>query len=62
MSEKEMHEQRERLDKALKESFMKMLEHKKKLGLTIVTCDKNGHTIEISAEEAELMVAERLSK
>ncbi len=62
MSEKEMIEQSERLDKALKESFMKMLEYKKKLGLTIVTCDKNGRPIEISAEEAERMVAERLGK
>ena len=53
MSEKEKIEFREKLDKALKESFFKMIDLKKKLGQTVIITDKNGRPIEISAEEAE---------
>lgn len=57
MSEQEMIIQREKLNRGLKESFMKMLELKKRLGQKIVTVDENGKTIVISAEEAEKMVS-----
>lgn len=55
MSEKEIIEHRNLLDTALKESFFKMLELKRKLGLPIVTSDKDGKAIVISAEEAEII-------
>ena len=53
MSDKEKIEIREKLDKALKESFFKMIDLKKKLGQTVIIADKNGMPIEVSAEEAE---------
>ena len=53
MSEKEKIDFREKLDKALKESFFKMIDLKKKLGQTVIIADKNGKPIEVSAEEAE---------
>lgn len=53
MSDEEIIKQRNILNKALDESFRKMLELKKKLGQSIVTCDGNGHPITITAEEAE---------
>ncbi len=53
MSEQEKIARRNLLNEALKDSFFKMLELKKKLGQPIVTTDGNGHTIVISAEEAE---------
>ncbi len=53
MTKEEMIKQRELLNKALKESFRKMLDLKKKLGQPIVTSDGKGNTIVISAEEAE---------
>ncbi|MDE7345161.1 MAG: hypothetical protein K2N48_00280 [Muribaculaceae bacterium] len=53
MSEKEKIEIREKLDKALKESFFKMIDLKKKLGQTVIIADGNGMPIEVSAEEAE---------
>lgn len=53
MSEKEKIDFREKLDKALKESFFKMIDLKKKLGQTVIISDKNGNPIEVSAEEAE---------
>ena len=53
MSEKEKIELREKLDNALKESFFKMIDLKKKLGQTVIIADKNGMPIEVSAEEAE---------
>ncbi|MDE6278421.1 MAG: hypothetical protein K2M05_00455 [Paramuribaculum sp.] len=56
MSDKDKLAQRNILDKALKESFKKMLDLKKKLGQPIVTSDKNGNPIVISAEEAEKLV------
>ena len=55
MSEKEIIEHRNLLDRALKESFFKMLELKRKLGLPIVTSDISGKAIVISAEEAEII-------
>ena len=58
MSEKEKIEFREKLDKALKESFFKMIDLKKKLGQTVIISDKNGHPIEVSAEEAERLTRE----
>lgn len=53
MSEKEQLEQRERLERALRLSFKKMIEYKKKMGLSIIIGDGKGNPIEISAEEAE---------
>ena len=53
MSEQEIIERQNFLNKALKESFQKMIELKKKLGLPVVTSDQDGKTIVISAEEAE---------
>ena len=53
MSEKEKIEFREKLNKALKESFFKMIDLKKKLGQTVLIADKNWKPIEVSAEEAE---------
>ena len=56
MSEKDRLEQRRILDEALRESFKKMLELKKKLGHPIVTTDGNGNPIVITADEAEKLV------
>ena len=53
MSEQEIIERQNFLNKALKESFNKMIELKKKLGLPVVTSDQDGKAIVISAEEAE---------
>ncbi|MDE6264524.1 MAG: hypothetical protein K2M11_05190 [Paramuribaculum sp.] len=53
MSEEERLELRNRLNEGLKESFRKMLELKKKLGQSLVICDKDGNPITITAEEAE---------
>lgn len=53
MSDKDKIEQRNKLNEALKESFKKMLELKKKLGQPIVTSDNNGNPVIITAEEAE---------
>lgn len=53
MSEEEMIELSNRLNEGLKESFRKMLELKKKLGQSLVICDKDGNPITITAEEAE---------
>lgn len=52
MSDQERKELSERLQIALKKSFFKMLELKRKLGQDVVTCDSKGNTIIISAEEA----------
>ncbi|MDE5822773.1 MAG: hypothetical protein K2H63_09875 [Paramuribaculum sp.] len=57
MSEQEMNELNELLNKALNESFRKMLNLKKKLGQSIVISDGKGHPITISAEEAEKLLA-----
>lgn len=57
MSEKEKIEQRLLLNAALKESFKKMLDLKKKLGQSIVTADFEGNPIVISPEEAEKFVS-----
>ena len=56
MSDKDKLKQRNILNEALKESFRKMLELKKKLGQPIVTSDNEGNPIVISAEEAEKIV------
>ncbi len=56
MSEKEMLEQRHILNVALKESFRKMLELKKKLGQPLVTSDADGNPVILSAEEAEKLI------
>ena len=53
MSEINNLERRKILNDALKVSFRKMLEMKKKLGQPIVTSDGNGNPIVITAEEAE---------
>ncbi|MBD5256646.1 MAG: hypothetical protein HDS50_03315 [Bacteroides sp.] len=57
MSEQEIDEETELLNKALKESFRKMLDLKKKLGQSIVISDGKGNPITISAEEAEKLLA-----
>ncbi|MGM9853932.1 MAG: hypothetical protein ACI30N_08210 [Muribaculaceae bacterium] len=57
MSEQDKIEQRNILNEALKDSFMKMLELKKKLGQSIVTSDKNGNPVILTAEEAEKLVS-----
>lgn len=56
MSEQEKIDQRKILNDALEESFRKMLEIKKKLGLSIVASDGKGNPIVIPAEEAEKMI------
>lgn len=56
MSDKEKLIQREILNEALKNSFRKMLDLKKKLGQPVVTADGNGNPIVITAEEAEALV------
>ncbi|MDE6561486.1 MAG: hypothetical protein K2K75_08910 [Muribaculaceae bacterium] len=53
MSKEEQLEMREILNKALKESYHKMIDLKKKLGQTVIIADGNGQPIEVSAEEAE---------
>ena len=53
MSEKEKIELNDKLNKALKDSYHKMIDLKKKLGQTVIIADKNGMPIEVSAEEAE---------
>lgn len=53
MSEKEKIELNDKLNKALKDSYHKMIDLKKKLGQTVIIADKNGQPIEVSAEEAE---------
>lgn len=53
MSENEIIELSNKLNKALKESYYKMIDLKKKLGQTVIIADKNGKPIEVSAEEAE---------
>lgn len=56
MSDKDKLKQRNILNEALKESFRKMLELKKKLGQPIVTSDSEGNPMVITAEEAEKIV------
>lgn len=58
MSEKDKINQRKILNEALKESFNKMLELKKKLGQPIVTTDGNGRPLVITVEEATKMVCD----
>ena len=58
MSEQDKLNQREILNKALKESFRKMLELKKKLGQSVVTTDGNGNPVIITAEEPEKLVSD----
>lgn len=53
MSENERIEFNEKLNKALKDSYHKMIDLKKKLGQTVIISDKNGQPLEVSAEEAE---------
>ena len=53
MSKEEQLEMREILNKALKESYNKMIDLKKKLGQTVIIADGDGHPIEVTAEEAE---------
>lgn len=56
MSDKDKLNQRYILNEALKESFKKMLDLKKKLGQPIVTSDSDGNPVVISAEDAERIV------
>ncbi len=55
MSEQEKIELSDKLNNALKDSYYKMLDLKKKLGQTVIISDGNGKPIEVSAEEAEIM-------
>ncbi len=55
MSEKEKIEFRDNINKALTESFYKMLDLKKKLGQTLIIADKDGKPIEVTPEEAEML-------
>ena len=55
MSEKEIIELSDKLNKALKESYYKMLDLKKKLGQTIIISDGHGNPLEVTPEEAEMM-------
>lgn len=56
MSEKDKINQRDILNKALKESFRKMLDVKKKMGHPVVTSDSNGNPVILTAEEAQKLV------
>ena len=56
MSETDKINMRTILNEALKESFRKMLDQKKKLGQSIVTVVQNGNPIVLTAEEAERIV------
>ena len=55
MSEKEIIELSDKLNKALKESYYKMLDLKKKLGQTVIISDGHGNPLEVTPEEAEMM-------
>ncbi len=55
MSEQEQIAFSEKLNKALKESYYKMIDLKKKLGQTVIIADKNGQPMEVTAEEAEIL-------
>ena len=56
MSEKDKTDQRNMLNEALKDSFRKMLDLKKRLGQPIVTVGSEGNPVIISAAEAEMMI------
>ncbi|MBD5312438.1 MAG: hypothetical protein K2J29_09690 [Muribaculaceae bacterium] len=58
MSAKNNIDNRQILNDALKESFKKMLDLKKRLGQSIVTTDSQGNPIVISAEEAEKLIGD----
>lgn len=60
MSEQDIINHRNLLNEALKASFWKMLDIKKKLGQSIVTVDCDGNPIKISPEEAEKIVSNTL--
>ncbi len=55
MSEQEQIALSEKLNKALKDSYHRMIDLKKKLGQSVIIADKNGMPIEVSAEEAEIL-------
>ncbi len=55
MSEQEQIAFSEKLNKALKDSYYKMIDLKKKLGQTVIIADKNGQPMEVTAEEAEIL-------
>ena len=59
MSKEEQLEMREILNKALKESYHKMIDLKKKLGQTVIIADKNGLPLEVCPEEAERIALAR---
>ncbi len=56
MSDKDMINQRNILNEAMKESFRKMLEIKKRMDQPIVTSDCDGNPIVLTAEEAEKLL------
>lgn len=45
----------DKLNKALTDSYYKMLDLKKKLGQTLIIADKDGKPIEVTPEEAEML-------
>ena len=55
MSEKEIIELNDKLNQALKESYYKMLDLKKKLGQTVIISDGHGNPLEVTPEEAEML-------
>ena len=55
MSEKEIIELSDKLNKALKDSYYKMLDVKKKLGQTVIISDGHGTPLEVTPEEAEII-------
>ena len=55
MSEKEIIELSDKFNKALKESYYKMLDLKKKLGQTVIISDGHGNPLEVTPEEAEML-------
>ncbi len=60
MSEQEKIELSDKLNKALKDSYYKMLDLKKKLGQTVIIADENGMPLEVTAEEAERLAKAQL--
>ena len=56
MSDKDMINQRNILNEALKESFRNMIEIKKRMDLPILTSDCDANPIVLTAEEAEKLL------
>ena len=59
MSEQEHINLKKNLDSGLQFAFEKMLKLKKQLGQPIVTCDSDGNTVTISADDAWKIYSEK---